>query len=185
MELLKALLPCLPIGTRISRTKGSSSDTKDLLLPPGAFYYPAEKEFSAITIQEAAEKIVSALQNASQRDASLDAFIKSVVHQAGGWSEYLATKILSTLEVALEAGSRMNAALQEAYDKACEAAKRIKGFAEEHPVATAVFCTVIALGVLVILAPYVLEALGFAELGPAEGEFIHIYWKLLAESCRS
>lgn len=33
------------------------------------------------------------------------------------------------------------------------------------------FCTVIALGVLVMIAPLVLEALGFAELGPIPGEF--------------
>ena len=71
----------------------------------------------------------------------------------------------------------MNGALKEAYDKACDAAKAIEGFAAEHPIATAVFCTVIALGVLVILAPYVLEALGFAELGPIEGKFGPCGWK--------
>jgi ElaB/YqjD/DUF883 family membrane-anchored ribosome-binding protein len=148
MELFKALLPCLPIGARISRPESIPNNTKDPLLPSGPSYYPVEKKHPAITVEEAAEKIVSALQTASQRGASLDAAIKSIVHQAGGWSEYFATKILSTLEGALKAGSEMNAALKEAYDQACEAAKRIEGFAEEHPVATAVFCTVIALGVL-------------------------------------
>ena len=64
----------------------------------------------------------------------------------------------------------MAPAMQEAYDKACEAAKTIEGFAADHPIATAVFCTVIALGVLVVLAPYALELLGFGELGPIEGE---------------
>ena len=185
MELFKALLPCLPIGARTSRTESFPNSPKDPLLPSGSSYYPVEKKHPAITVEEAAEKIVSALQTASQRDTSLDAAIKSIVHQAGGWSEYFATKILSTLEVALKAGSEMNAALKEAYNQACEAAKSIEGFAEEHPVATAVFCTVIALGVLVILAPYVLEALGFAELGPVEGRFIHLYLKLLVGSCRS
>lgn len=65
----------------------------------------------------------------------------------------------------------MNEALKEAYDKACEEAKKIEGFAAEHPVATAVFCTVIALGILVIVAPYAIEVLGFEALGPVEGEF--------------
>ena len=61
----------------------------------------------------------------------------------------------------------MNQAMKEAYDKACAAAAEIEGFARDHPV----FCTVVALGVLVILAPYVLEALGFGALAPVEGEF--------------
>lgn len=33
------------------------------------------------------------------------------------------------------------------------------------------FSTVVALGVLVVLAPYAVEMLGFGELGPLEGEF--------------
>ena len=69
----------------------------------------------------------------------------------------------------------MNPAMQEAYDKACEAAKMIEGYAADHPIATAVFCTVIALGVLVLLAPYALEFLGFGELGPIEGKSRFLY----------
>ena len=87
-----------------------------------------------------------------------------------GWSEYLATKILSALEAVLKAGETMNTEMQDAYDKACEAAKGFEGFAAEHPVATAVFCTVIAIGILMVLAPYAVELLGFGELGLVEGE---------------
>lgn len=58
--------------------------------------------------------------------------------------------------------------MQVAYDKACEEAKAIEEFVAEHPVATAV----IVLGILVLVAPYVLEALGFAKLGPVEGEWV-------------
>lgn len=36
-------------------------------------------------------------------------------------------------------------------------------------------CTVIALGVLAIVAPWILEALGFAELGPVEGSFAALW----------
>jgi len=70
----------------------------------------------------------------------------------------------------LRAGKDLGPALSAAYERACEAAKGIPGFAADHPLATAVFCTVVALGVLVVLAPYVLEILGFGELGPAEGK---------------
>jgi len=39
-------------------------------------------------------------------------------------------------------------------------------FAREHPV----YFAVISLGMLVLFAPWALEALGFAEMGPVEGE---------------
>ena len=120
---------------------------------------------------------MSAILDADKTGPSLDATIRSLVHQAGGWSEYLATKILTALEAVLKAGKQMNAAMQEAYDKACEAAKKIEGFAADHPIATAVFCTVIALGVLVVLAPYVVELLGFGEVGPIEGKS-HFHWSV-------
>ncbi|KAL9097079.1 MAG: hypothetical protein Q9163_006390, partial [Psora crenata] len=99
---------------------------------------------------------------------SLDVTIQSLVHQAGGWSEYMATKILAALETALKTTEHFSPAMKEAYDKACEAARVIEGFAADHPIATAVFCTVIAVGVLVVLAPYVMEFLGFGPLGPIE-----------------
>ena len=53
----------------------------------------------------------------------------------------------------------MKDALDRAYGAAAE-------FAHDHPV----FLTLLALGVLVALAPYVIELLGFGELGPIEGE---------------
>ncbi len=56
----------------------------------------------------------------------------------------------------------MKGPLKEAYDKAVAAAV---GFARDHPVWT----TLIAIGILVVLLPWVLEGLGFGELGPIEG----------------
>ena len=43
---------------------------------------------------------------------------------------------------------------------------------KEHSVATGVFCTVVALGVLVVLVPEVVAWLGFEEVGILEGEWI-------------
>ena len=168
-SLLKAIFPCLPIRRSIQ-------------LPTETAKY--QHIFEKATLQpathgglkpilgsdEAALSIMSAILDADKLGPSLDATIQSLVHQAGGWSKYLATKILAALEAILKAGKPMNAAMQEACDKACEAAKLIEGFTSDHPTATAVFCTVIALGVLVVLAPYALEILGFSELGPIEGE---------------
>ena len=60
----------------------------------------------------------------------------------------------------------MGAAMKEAYNKSCDAAEKLTTFAKEHPV----LCTVIALGILAVLAPAVLSALGFTGEGIAEGK---------------
>jgi hypothetical protein len=49
--------------------------------------------------------------------------------------------------------------------KVAQVVVAIWGFAKGHPV----LCTSVALGILVILAPFVIKALGFGELGPIEG----------------
>lgn len=80
-------------------------------------------------------------------------------------------KILAVLQTVLEAGKPLTAAMRSAYDVACRAVEETEGFAADHPV----FCTLVALGVLVVLAPYVVEYLGFCagfgEAGPVEGMF--------------
>ena len=78
------------------------------------------------------------------------------------------------MEAVLKAGDRLKGAMQEMKDKAEEALKATEGFATDHPVWTAIVFTVIALGVLVLVAPYAVEWLGFwagfGELGPIEGK---------------
>jgi hypothetical protein len=53
--------------------------------------------------------------------------------------------------------------MKDAFEKATGAAIE---FAKEHPV----YFTIITLGVLVILAPWVIEALGFVEAGIVKGK---------------
>ncbi|KAI9882913.1 MAG: acetate non-utilizing protein 9 [Watsoniomyces obsoletus] len=131
-----------------------------------------------MTIQEAASSIISTLQSAKTTDArsSLNVKIQDIVHQAGGWSEYLATAILSNLERLLRAANslelELSGVLKKAYDKACEAADEFKDFVKEHPIATEIFCTVIAIGILAVLMPWVLGLLGFGVEGPIE-EVVH------------
>ncbi|RAK99998.1 uncharacterized protein BO80DRAFT_426065 [Aspergillus ibericus CBS 121593] len=81
-----------------------------------------------------------------------------------GWTDSLAQAILRGLDDAIQAGADMARPASDALVKAKEAAA---GFAEEHPV----FTTLLALGVLAILLPWVLEVLGFGELGPIAGSF--------------
>ncbi|KAK1716237.1 hypothetical protein BDP67DRAFT_611129 [Colletotrichum lupini] len=57
--------------------------------------------------------------------------------------------------------------LKEALGLAIKAGRIMLEFAKEHPV----FVTIIAIGVMVIVAPWVIEALGFGELGPIADTF--------------
>lgn len=106
----------------------------------------------------------------STHDPDYSAHITSLAHQAGGWTESLAAKIVAALEAVLKAGKDLGPKLSPAYAQACEAAKGIPGFVAEHPLATAVFCTVLTLGILVLVAPSVLELVGFGQLGPRAGK---------------
>ncbi|KAL4990810.1 hypothetical protein BDW68DRAFT_174547 [Aspergillus falconensis] len=80
------------------------------------------------------------------------------------WAEALAKATLRGLENAIKAGAKMARAATDAVTQAKEAAV---GFATGHPV----YATLIALGVLAVLTPWILEVLGFGELGPIEGSF--------------
>lgn len=93
----------------------------------------------------------------------------------GGWYQRLALAVLDAIRAALKDGSPLREAMREAYERASEAAKGIADFAREHPLYTATICAVIALGILVILAPYIIEALGFGALGPVEGWFFFLF----------
>jgi len=60
----------------------------------------------------------------------------------------------------------MGTVMAEAYRRALSAAEE---FAREHPVLCTVIVPLIVLGILTLLVPWALEALGFGELGPIEG----------------
>ena len=169
MDLVKALFPCFPASSihldTDKPTHYHNPSTSTIASTPNE-----KAPIHILTAEEAAKKIVGALLTADAVGPALDARIQSFAHQAGGWSESLARCVLSGLEAVLKAGEAVGAAMPAAYDKACEAAKVFEEFVAEHPLATAAFCTVIALGILVFMAPWVLEALGFGAFGPVEGE---------------
>ena len=87
-----------------------------------------------------------------------------------GWYETLAAAVLNGLENALRAEQPMGQAMKDAYEKSAEVVADIFQFAKDHPV----FCAVVALGILVIFAPWAVEVLGFGELGPIEGMFVRL-----------
>lgn len=119
------------------------------------------------TAEEIATDVVQAILNAEKGAKELSKTLDNIVGEYG-WTEKIAEWTLAKLQQALQEVSKLGPVLKDAYDKTCEVAKDIEGFVKEHPV----FCTVIALGVLVVIAPWVIEALGFGELGPIEGTML-------------
>ena len=147
--LLQVILECL------GEHDDDSTSPRDV--PAGL--YPRPPKSYAQVLQ--ANKVVATIVAAEKPGQELRAGIDQIVHPTS-WTESLAHCVLEHLERILRDGSKMGPALKEAFDKAVHAAE---GFARDHPVYT----TLIALGVLAILLPWVVEALGFAELGPVEG----------------
>lgn len=101
-------------------------------------------------------------------------------------TSYLAERVLHALEAVLKHGEEdhgqkesWGGAFRDAYAAAVEAAKQelaaLWEYAREHPVEVAaeVLLTVLALGMLARMVPLLVRCLGFAELGPVEGEFEH------------
>jgi len=84
---------------------------------------------------------------------------------ACGLREELAKALFKAMDIAVREARDLTPLLKDAKDKIYETIKEIGDFAEDHPI----FCSLIVLGFLVLLMPWVLEAVGFAELGPIEG----------------
>ncbi len=153
MSLLTAIVECL--------TGQSDSDNA-----PVTFNEKGPAEYTdepRRTTQEIAASVLDTLFTTEKNGRDLERTLNNIV-STDGWTESLAEAILSGLENALKAGAPMGQAMKEAFERAM---KEAVDFAHDHPV----FCTVIALGILVLLVPWAIEALGFAELGPVEGEF--------------
>jgi len=118
------------------------------------------------TTQSLAQEILSTLYTAQTNDENLENRIKDIV-SVTGWYESLAIAVLTGMENALKAEVPMGQGMRDAYDKAANVIEEVWHFAEDHPV----FVAVVALGILVVLAPWAIAALGFGELGPIEGTF--------------
>lgn len=154
MDIFKAIANCLtgyeepyhsPVITESKHTYASSA--------------AAEQE------DHLASEILNILFTAEKSGQEINARLKQTVHTTG-WTESLAKKILDGLVAALESGAVMGGAMKDAFDRASEGAEK---FVHKHPVFTAVVVTVVAIGILALLAPWVVEALGFGEFGPVPG----------------
>lgn len=127
-------------------------------------------------VSERAPAVARVLRLAEKKGVDLTRQLNDTVGPAG-WSEWLARDILTILEATLREGrEKMGPAMRQAYDNALRAAEsdfwELVQQAKDHPLETAaaVLITIIAIGVLVELAPFLLEWLGFARAGPVAGE---------------
>ncbi|KAL1792285.1 hypothetical protein ACET3X_008792 [Alternaria dauci] len=158
MARLQAILACLPCGTTEPADETYPTEKAALLSAAPSNPRPAA---------ETANDVVATLLTTSLIGPALHMHLDSVVG-AAGWRSNMAKYVLEKLTAALQAShEKLGPTIRSAYQRAWEAAQSIEGFVIEHPV----MCTVIALGVLAVVAPWVLEALGFAELGPVQGTF--------------
>ncbi|KAL6908765.1 hypothetical protein GGI43DRAFT_393567 [Trichoderma evansii] len=171
MESINAILSCIC---------GSSEPASD--------FYPDEK-YSIIALlssqrepfmcthEKIAVDVVDILLCAEKHGKNLKKQLDETVGTLG-WSEMLAKRILNTLVGAIKEGrDKMGPAFAKAYDDAVNETDslfhKLVQDARDHPLelAATVLITIIAIGVLIMLAPYILELLGFSELGPVEGTF--------------
>ena len=127
------------------------------------------------TAEDVAGHVFAVFQSTDNPGRDLESTLQNIVHQTSSWKERFAKAILVTIQKALvNENIAHKGAMGEAYEKATVAAEGIAGFTRDHPVWTAVIAAVIALGILYLLMPVVLDILGFGSLGPIEGmwEFI-------------
>lgn len=123
--------------------------------------------------EDVAVNIVDLLYGSEKNGRELKTKLRQTI-QTYSWSENLAIAILNATEYAVGEGRAMSPTIQEAYDKVCDAATAVGGFVQDHPV----FCTVVAIGILVLFFAWVIEFLGFAAEGPVAGECSIIYaWR--------
>lgn len=127
-------------------------------------------DHTARSLDEIANDVVDTILRSDKAGAELKAELNAIVGSYG-WKEYLAEKVLEKLSAALQgAHDKLGPAIRDAYHRACDVANEIEGFVIQHPI----MCTLIAFGVLVVIAPWVIEVLGFAELGPSEGALYRV-----------
>ncbi|UPX16187.1 uncharacterized protein EKO05_0006601 [Ascochyta rabiei] len=84
------------------------------------------------------------------------------------WTQDLAKDTLHQMTAVVQnPHDTFSPVFREAYKKALGGTQMIEGFTKDHPL----FSLVVALGVLYIMAPWVLQLLGFTSKGPALGSF--------------
>ena len=115
--------------------------------------------------EEAAARFVDTIYSAQKHGTELKQTLNEII-TANRWKKAFAEAVFKALQTAILTARPMGPALQATYEKVAQVIDGIEGFVKDHPV----LCALIALGILVLLSPWIIEALGFAEGGILEGE---------------
>ncbi|KUJ19820.1 uncharacterized protein LY89DRAFT_580200 [Mollisia scopiformis] len=158
MEFINSILECLGASSHEATLRVTSNAHTRLEQPPYK-NDPAEEELAA--------RILNTLFT-SEKSGDALAFQLQSHFSTSSWTESLARRILDGIVAALASGQVLVGAMQETYDKVQVVAE---DFVKEHPILTEVILTVIAIGILALLVPWAVEALGFGELGPSADSF--------------
>ncbi|KAK0612177.1 hypothetical protein B0T14DRAFT_440991 [Immersiella caudata] len=176
MEFTTSILGCLCLTNSQLPTVSYANNRKIITEKPSLQQPPrATAQNDPQTLDAMATKIITILRQAEKPGFALTECLNDAVNPAG-WSERLAERVLKVLEDALSATGRdtWGQALKDAYDKAVivagEVFEKLAQEAKEHPELAAVLLTLLAIGVMAVLMPWVLEMLGFAAEGPVAGE---------------
>jgi hypothetical protein len=130
-------------------------------------------------MQQTVNKVMEIMRTADEPGLALRTRIGDTVGTKS-WTEDIARGILTAMEQFIQQGNEsMGQGMFFAINTASATIYDIFKFGKDHP--TEVVATLIAIGVLVILAPYVIEILGFGELGPLEGtpdlQITRVLWR--------
>jgi hypothetical protein len=128
------------------------------------------KTTSAIRLEDgdtarAADSLVDTVFLAEKNGIELRQTLEGII-KTNSWRQNFAKAVFERMQHAIETARPMGDALREIYEKVACVVDGVEGFVKDHPIV----CALIALGILVLLAPWVVEALGFAEGGILEGE---------------
>jgi hypothetical protein len=130
---------------------------------------PVRLTASSCSFEETAQtasSFVNTLFAAEKNGPELHQALAELIETAS-LKQHFARAVFETLQKAIETARPMGIALGETYENVVREIDSIEGFVEDHPV----ICAVIAIGILVVLAPWVVEALGFAEGGIVAGKW--------------
>jgi len=116
------------------------------------------------------DTVFLAEKNGIELRQALERLVERDTWRQTTWRERFAKAVFEALQKAIETARPMGDALRDIHEKVKCAVDGVEGFVKNHPIE----CTLIALGILVLLSPWVIEALGFAEGGILEGEKLDI-----------
>jgi hypothetical protein len=162
LSKLQAIFPCFTCtGDDDGSADQSYPDEKATLL--SSYHETDDVDQSSLL----ATSILTTLRTTHKSGAALRMHLDASIGTTN-WTSTLAKYLLEKLTQVLRDGhEHFGPALRDAYERATRVALSVEGFVVEHPV----FCTVVALGVLAVMTPWVLGLLGFVEVGIVEGSF--------------